>query len=158
MKKQYDITRLTDELTHSVFFQKPEQPEEPKEKSQKFYQKPEPSLTPKSQEEKKPEGATSARTDVNVHARTHTRIDALPQAIIASLHHKLKSRHHLSSYTFRFRFEELEALAKLDTKIEKSHPQKMSKNDLVRLGVNWLLEDYEQNGEQSMLACILARM
>lgn len=34
MKKQYNLTRLTDELQHSVFFQKPEQPGEPKKEHQ----------------------------------------------------------------------------------------------------------------------------
>jgi len=34
MKKQYDTTRLTDELRNSVFFQKPEQTEEAKEQNQ----------------------------------------------------------------------------------------------------------------------------
>ena len=32
MKKHYNITHLTDELSNSVFFQKPEQTEEPEEK------------------------------------------------------------------------------------------------------------------------------
>ena len=30
MKKHYNVSRLTDDLSNSVFFQKPEQPEEPK--------------------------------------------------------------------------------------------------------------------------------
>src|SRR6266699_1916180 len=34
MKKHYNITHLTDELSNSVFFQKPEQTEEPEEKQQ----------------------------------------------------------------------------------------------------------------------------
>ena len=34
MKKHYNITHLTDELSNSVFFQKPEQTEEPEEKNQ----------------------------------------------------------------------------------------------------------------------------
>ncbi len=34
MKKHYNITQLTDELSNSVFFQKPEQTEEPEEKHQ----------------------------------------------------------------------------------------------------------------------------
>jgi hypothetical protein len=34
MKKQYNITHLTDELSNSVFFQKPEQPVAPEEKQQ----------------------------------------------------------------------------------------------------------------------------
>ena len=96
---------------------------------------------------------------MNTHARTHARIDAsLEVDHTESLYRKLQQKHHLSSYTFRYRLEELEALKKLDEKLEKSHPNKLSKNDLVRVGVNWLLEDYEQNGESSMLARILARM
>jgi len=159
MKKQYDITRLTDELKNSVFFQKPEQTEDPKEKNLKLSQESEPSPTPKPQEDRKPEAAKTARADANMHARTHARIDALSEHdVVASLHRKLQQKHHLASYTLRFRAEELEELTKLDTKLEKTHPDKMSKNDLVRIGVNWLLEDYEQNGETSMLARILARM
>lgn len=122
---------------------------------QRLYKKVEPSPTPKTQEEKKPEEITHARTD----ARTHARIDASMQSDLAeSLYRKLQLKHHLSSYTFRYRLEELEALRKLDEKFKKSHPNKISKNDLVRIGVNWLLEDYEENGDTSMLARILACM
>ena len=35
MKKHYNITHLTDELSNSVFFQKPEQTEEPEAKHQR---------------------------------------------------------------------------------------------------------------------------
>lgn len=126
---------------------------------QKLYQKPESSSTPKTQEARKPESAKNARTDATTHARTHASIDAsLEDDLAESLYRKLQQKHHLSSYTFRFRLEELEDLTKLDTKLEKSHPNKLSKNDLVRLGVNWLLEDYEQHGDTSMLARILARI
>ena len=48
MKKQYDTTRLTDELRNSVFFQKPEQTKEVKEQNQS-------ALAPKHQETKAPE-------------------------------------------------------------------------------------------------------
>ena len=34
MKKQYDISRITDELSNSVFFQKPAQPGEPRDENQ----------------------------------------------------------------------------------------------------------------------------
>jgi hypothetical protein len=140
MKKHYNITRLTEELNNSVFFQQPEQPAEPKETNQQLYKKPELSPTPKTQEEKTPEIAANARTDARVHTRTHARRDAsLESDLIESLHRKLQQKHHLSSYTFRFRLEELEELTKLDTKVAKTHPNKLSKNDLVRLGVNWLL-------------------
>ncbi len=108
---------------------------------------------------KQPDTRMRSNIDTSVHARTHARIDALAERDLAeSLHRKLQQKHHLASYTFRFRSEELEELTKLDTKLEKTHPDKMSKNDLVRLAVNWLLEDYEQNRDTSMLACVIARM
>jgi hypothetical protein len=122
---------------------------------QKLYEKPKQSSAPTAQEEKK----ALERTNANVDARMHARIEASTQSdLTESLYRKLQQKHHLSSYTFRYRLEELEALRKLDEKLEKNHPNKMSKNDLVRIGVNWLLEDYEQNGDTSMLARILARM
>jgi hypothetical protein len=126
---------------------------------QKLYEKPKQSPALMTQEEKKPEASTNVRTDAQVNARTHARIEASTKSDLSeSLYRKLQLKHHLSSYTFRYRLEELEALRKLDEKLKKSHPNKMSKNDLVRIGVNWLLEDYEQNGDTSMLARILARM
>ncbi len=126
---------------------------------QKLYQKPESSPTPKPQEERKPKGATNARADANVHARTHAPIDASDKNDLAeSLHRKLQQKHHLASYTFRFRPEELEELRKLDEQLGKTHPHKVSKNDLVRLGVNWLLEDVKQKKQASTLARILARL
>jgi len=114
---------------------------------------------PREQGKQPAETKKQSNFDGKVHARTHARIDAsLEVDHTESLYRKLQQKHHLSSYTFRYRLEELEALKKLDEKLEKSHPNKLSKNDLVRVGVNWLLEDYEQNGESSMLARILARM
>jgi hypothetical protein len=122
---------------------------------QKLYQKPSALVQEQPQEEKKKPVSTHA----NTHARAHTPSNvSLGDDLPESLYRKLQQKHHLSSYTFRYRLEELEALRKLDEKLEKSHPNKMSKNDLVRVAVNWLLEDYEKNGETSMLARILARM
>ena len=48
MKKHYNVSRLTDELSNSVFFQKPTQTGEPREKNQS-------DLAPKHQETKAPE-------------------------------------------------------------------------------------------------------
>ena len=126
---------------------------------QKLYEKPNLSPAPIPQEGKKSNGETKESIHAQVHTRTHARIDTpIKSDLTESLYRKLQLKHHLSSYTFRYRLEELEALRKLDEKLDKSHPNKMSKNDLVRIGVNWLLEDYEQNGDTSMLARILARM
>jgi hypothetical protein len=57
MKKQYNITRLTDELQHSVFFQKPEQTGEAKKQNKS-------TLAPKHQVTKTP-SHDSAKTESN---------------------------------------------------------------------------------------------
>jgi hypothetical protein len=164
MKKKIDVSQVASSLRgESVFFPikngKPATDQAGKPRENGVPHRELVSPAPKTQEEKKPDGSTNTRTDANVHTRTHARIDASTRSdLTESLYRKLQQKHHLSSYTFRYRLEELEALRKLDEKFEKSHPNKMSKNDLVRIGVNWLLEDYEQNGETSMLARILVRM
>src|SRR5260221_11140546 len=105
-----------------------------KEITQKESSPPTPSLQEEKKKEIRTEVNTHGRTDARTHAYTHTRIDAPPKIdLVESLYRKIQQKHHLSSYTFRYRSEELEALRKLDEKFKKSHPNKMSKNDLVRI-------------------------
>ena len=61
MKKHYNISRITDELSHSVFFQKPAQIGEPEEKHQS-------ALAPKHQVTKAPE-LQSAKAPTNQPAK-----------------------------------------------------------------------------------------
>ena len=66
------------------------------------------------------------------------------------------NRHHLSSCTFRFKARELDELDRATAKVNQTASQKVSKNDLVRLALNWLLQDYQTNHDRSMLAGVLA--
>jgi hypothetical protein len=96
----------------------------------------------------------------DVRARTHARTHApkagfpadLPTAVIDRLRQKLQSKQHLSSYTFRFRAEELEQLDGLVSALNQDRGVKLSKNDLMRLALSWLLTDYEQYGLESLVA------
>jgi len=98
------------------------------------------------------------------HTRTHARRSASTQAqekrstIIETLYRQLQSKKHLSSYTFRYRPEELDELERIFTQIEGESPGKVSRNDLARLALNALFEDYRSNGEASTLALVLKRM
>jgi len=74
------------------------------------------------------------------------------------LYRRLDNRQHLASSTFRFQAEELEELERVFAELNALKPKKSSKNDLVRLAVDWLLEDYKRTGENSMLAQVFARM
>jgi hypothetical protein len=94
-----------------------------------------------------------------VHARTGASTDARKNAgLVDRLYRRLDNRQHLASSTFRFQSEELGELERVFVELNALRPRKSSKNDLVRLAVNWLLEDYKQNGEHSMLAQVFARM
>ena len=89
--------------------------------------------------------STPTRTDAQVHART---IEHLKRAIL--------NKKHLSSFTFRFKVEELEALDQVTEAVNEKIEQQISKNDVIRLSLKWLLEDYEQNKQASVLARVLA--
>lgn len=98
------------------------------------------------------------------HARTHTRKSTAAQAqekrstIIEMLYRQLQTRKHLSSYTFRYRPEELDELEQIFTQIDAKSPGKLSRNDIARLALNALFEDYRSNGDASTLAQVLERM
>jgi len=75
-----------------------------------------------------------------------------PAAVVTErLRQKLRTKQHLSSYTFRFRPEELEQLDQLVTELNQARTSKLSKNDLVRLALGWLLTDYEEYGQASLV-------
>ncbi len=87
---------------------------------------------------------TNARTDTRVHACSH---DNLKKVLL--------NKKHLTSFTFRFKAEELDTLDQVIEAVNHQSDRKISKNDLVRLGVSWLLQDYNQNQEKSMLAKVI---
>ena len=110
-----------------------------------------------------PTKPAKAKTDVSMHARSHAGTNARAPAsthapAIEALHLQLQRKQHLASQTFRFRPEELAALDRVSGQLKGPAGRGLSKNDLVRLGLNWLLDDYEQNGEESVLAKVRARM
>jgi hypothetical protein len=96
-----------------------------------------------------------ASTPAPVRARTRvTKAGASggPSSVITDrLRQKLRTKQHLSSYTFRFRPEELEQLDRLVAELNLTRSTKLSKNDLVRLALGWLLTDYEEYGPASLV-------
>src|SRR5205814_1813206 len=94
--------------------------------------------------------APQPRRITSTRARTHARTDAdvsarVRLAMREDLHRKLQAKQRLTSYTFRFRPEELDHLDRVVAQLEQGNGQKPSKNDLVRLALMWLLEDYHEN-------------
>ena len=96
-----------------------------------------------------------ASTPTPVRARTRVPKAAAssgPSSVVTDrLRQKLRTKQHLSSYTFRFRPEELERLDQLVAELNLTRSTKLSKNDLVRLALGWLLTDYEEYGPESLV-------
>jgi hypothetical protein len=94
-----------------------------------------------------------------MRARTQARADANGYVRIEEdLRKGLLDKRRLSSFTFRFRSKELEDLDGVAAELNREVAQKVSKNDIVRLGLNWLLQDYQQNKRNSVLASVLTRV
>jgi len=95
-------------------------------------------------------GGKVARSSVRARTRAPKAVSTVP--LVDRLRQKLRSKQHLSSYTFRFRPEELEQLDQLVAELNQTRASKLSKNDLARLAVSWLLADYEERGQESLIA------
>ena len=93
---------------------------------------------------------TSSDSDADSSARVRL-------AMKEALHRKLQLKQRLASYTFRFRPEELDQLEQILAGLERGNGQKPSKNDVIRLALLWLLADYEEHRDASILAQVLAR-
>lgn len=91
-------------------------------------------------------------------ARTHTPAHAPGGITIEDLYRKIMQKKHLSSYTLRFRAEELDDLDAVAKEIEAKANGQISKNDVARAALIWLLDDYHEHGEQSVLAQLVNRL
>ncbi len=101
--------------------------------------------------------AASTADGASTRARTRASADTGRAIRIDQLRQKLLTKQHLTSYTFRFRPEELERLDRLVAQLNRSRTTKLSKNDLVRLALSWLLTDYEEEGTDSVLVEVVGR-
>jgi len=105
------------------------------------------------------EEETDHNTQTHQRARTHARQQPGKRTSVEQeLRERVLTKRHLSSFTFRFQLEELEALDRITDEINQNGRHKTSKNDVIRLALNWLLQDYEVKKEDSMLARVLNRI
>lgn len=107
--------------------------------------------TASSTEKRVPVQARTPRTPARIKETTTGGIT------IEDLYRRLMQKKHLSSYTLRFRAEELDDLDAVAKEIEEKADGTISKNDIARAALIWLLEDYHQRGKQSVLEQIANR-
>jgi hypothetical protein len=118
------------------------------------------------------QASTPEDKHVNVHVnsperkQTHKqeRIQASEQAYIGKgveidmLYDQIQQKKHLSNGSFRYRADELEKLDAIFKELEEKKPGRISKNDIARMALIAFYEDYEKNGDESVLAQVFKRM
>jgi hypothetical protein len=104
------------------------------------------------------------RKTTSVPARKQERTEAPEEAyigkgvIIEVLYDQIQQKKHLSNGSFRYRADELEKLDAIFKELEAKKPGRISKNDLARMALIAFYEDYEKNGDESVLAQVFKRM
>src|SRR2546429_4236267 len=78
--------------------------------------------------------------------------------IIEVLYDQIQQKKHLSNGSFRYKADELEKLDTIFKDLEAQKPGRISKNDIARMALIAFYEDYEKNGEESILAQVFKRM
>ncbi len=78
--------------------------------------------------------------------------------IIEVLYDQIQQKKHLSNGSFRYKADELEKLDAIFKDLEAKKPGRISKNDIARMALIAFYEDYEKNGDESILAQVFRRM
>jgi len=118
------------------------------------------------------QASTPEDKHVNVHVnsperkqtRKQERTQVREQAYIGKgveidmLYDQIQQKKHLSNGSFRYRADELEKLDAIFKELEEKKPGRISKNDIARMALIAFYEDYEKNGDESVLAQVFKRM
>ena len=97
-------------------------------------------------------------------SETGIKKEALPPTPLATpldataIVRQVKDRRHLSANTFRFQSKELDEIERLYKLVLKDYPDTLSKNDIARLMVILVSQDFEMRGEASLFGQVIARL
>src|SRR6266550_1290212 len=100
----------------------------------------------------------------SVPTRKQKRTEASEEASVGKgveidmLYDQIQQKKHLSNGSFRYRADELEKLDTIFKELEGKKPGRISKNDIARMALIAFYEDYEKNGDESVLAQVFKRM
>ena len=83
---------------------------------------------------------------------------ARPGELDASTRHRLRellAEEHPLHYSYRFTREEIDALRDVVYELEAKRGLRITRNDVVRLGLNWVMDDYRARGKESLLMQVM---
>ena len=145
MKKKLNENAIINELRgESSYFPKEKAVEAPVLLKASIPQKP----------EKKPAKSMVHETTT---PRYHDTTQPSPQDEMIEMVRRAVKRLGKEAATYRFTQEEKRALADI-VYVYKGRGIKTSENEVTRISLNYLLEDYRQNGKDSLLAQIIERL
>lgn len=70
--------------------------------------------------------------------------------LVRRLRDRLDGEHSLH-YSYRFARDEIEALRDAVYELEAKRGLRVTRNDIVRLGLEWIIDDYRTHGKESLL-------
>jgi hypothetical protein len=159
MKKKLDTASITNELEESSFFK-----DLPKLSSEKIDEtskaKAEAKSTPPPSSlkpERKPVKKVVKTNNDTVIPRYHDTMISADQDIITEISRKAVKHLGKEAATYRFTREEKKALADI-VYTYKGQGIRTSENEITRIAINYLVENYKQDGENSLLARVIKRL
>jgi hypothetical protein len=76
----------------------------------------------------------------------------------AATRHRLRellAQDHPLHYSYRFTREEIDALRDIVYELEAKRGLRITRNDVVRFGLNWAIDDYRAHGKESLLMQVM---
>ena|SRR5438132_6163357 len=162
MKKKLNVDSIQSELRGgSAFFpgyKSPDSPTAPSEKIEKI--EPVDSPSKKNNPAKRPQTSSDTTTprhhDTTV-SRNHDTTTPSHSTDIFEVVRKAVIQIGKEAATHRFTLEEKNLLADIEYTY-KRRGIRTSENEVTRIAINYIIEEYRQNGEESILAKILKRL
>jgi len=153
MTKKLNVEAIANELKESAFFRRPEQ-EQPETNTPAPL--PETPIHTLEQSTTKRDTMIPRHHDTTVSSNHDTTIPIQGTDIFEVVRKSVKQIGKEAA-THRFTLEEKNLLADIEYTY-KRRGIRTSENEITRIAINYLVEEYRQNGEQSILAKILKRI
>lgn len=109
-----------------------------------------PSISHESKTDSKPARQMASQSDSKTARQLSILRDPLDEATKRQLL-DLLAREHRTHNTFRYGQEELDAVRDIVYEMEVRRGVKISRNDVMRLALNYLIEDYRAQGDDSII-------
>lgn len=87
-----------------------------------------------------------------------TKTDQQGEINVEPFYEQLRDKKHLANLSFRYQSDELKEFEAIYGELEQLKPGRMSKNDMARLAMILLCDDYRRCGDASTLVQVLKRM